>query len=280
MAEIRKVPILAKNDFERMTVVLPVIGAWPAGNIAYFCSTGQSGVKEFDGTYFPTFGAYVNDDVTPLPHLDSSITLSENYFVKVSSLTFSSPSSERMQEWIYLLLRNYYDSKDLLLEFEYDLNKIRYIPDVTVLRRLYKMYKEITLIYRCLSSYFTEIWQVQLSICLSDTLNSGVWLSDLKGFADYVKSISPPYTVTDDTPVTKVSDYDFLAGNGAQCDFTSLREMPMKWYVTRSSHMHDSLYKNLQSVEMSLRIAEKLQSKGGKTRKKYRKRKSKTRHRF
>ena len=282
----KKTHIIAKNDDERMTVVLPVPkhSVWPTENIAYFCSTGKSGVKEFNGTYFPLLGVY-KEDITPLPDKDRSITLVENYFVKVSSITFLKPTADKMQEWIFTLLRNYYESRGMLKEFQYTLNDIRDIMDVKVLKQLDAMYKEIDLIYRCLSSYFTTVWQVHFSVCLSDTFKSGVWLSQLKGFADYIKSMSPQRTpkktrasrskhsfkITDDASLTSDDVYVFLIRNDAQCDFTTLREtMPIEWYATRSSHIHDSLFKNAQSIEMSLRLAERLKHKGGsqKTRKK------------
>ncbi len=267
-------PILAKNDFVRMTVILPATGLWPAENIAYFCSTGKSGVKDFNGTYFPIFGSYI-EGLTPIPDIGSDITLSENYLVKVSSLTFLRPASDKMQEWIYLLLEDYYKSRGIENLFRYSLDDVRYIRDITELRQLDSMYREMNLVYRCLSSYFTDVWQVKLSICLSDTLQTGVWLSQLKEFADYMKSISEPCTIEDDISTTKMSEYDFLTRNNAQCDFTTLHELPIKWYATRSSHMHDSLFKNLQSIEMSLRIAERVKPKGGKSRKKARKNKTK-----
>ena len=285
------VRIIAKNDDERMTVVLPVPAhqLWPAENIAFFCSTGQSGVKAFSDTYFPTFGVYV-DDATPIPDIDRSITLVENYFVKISSVTFLKSTSDKMPEWIYTVLRNYYESKGMTEEFQLTLDETRDIMDVTRLKKLVDMYKEMDLIYRCLSSYFTAAWQVHYSVCLSDTFQSGVWLSELKEFGYYIKLISVPrrspksrshrksdsprrtpkktrsdtFTITDDAPLTSDNIYAFLILNDAQCDFTRLRESnPIEWYKTRTSHMHDSLFKNLQSVEIGLRSATKFVKKGG-----------------
>lgn len=293
------VRIIAKNDDERMTVVLPVPAhrLWPAENIAFFCSTGQSGVKVFSDTYFPTFGVYV-DDTTPIPDIDRSITLVKNYFVKISSVTFLKSTADKMQEWIYTVLRNYYESRGMSEEFQFTLDETRDIMDVTRLKQLVDMYKEMDLIYRCLSSYFTALWQVHYSVCLSDTFQSGVWLSELKEFGDYIKLISVPrshrksdsprrtpkktrsvtFTITDNAPLTSDNIHAFLVLNGAQCDFTRLRESnPIEWYKTRTSHMHDSLFKNLQSVEMGLRIAAKVVKKGG-TRKN-KKRKTMTKYR-
>jgi hypothetical protein len=295
--------ILAKNDDERLTVILPVPkhSVWPTENIAYFCSTGKSRVEAFSGTYFPMFGVYVNED-TPIPDIDRSITLVENYFVKTSSIAFVKPTSDKMQEWIFVVLRDYYKSRGMSKEFQYELNDLRDIMDVKRLKQLLDMYQEIDLIFRCLSSYFTAIWQVHFSVCLSDTFQTGVWLSELKKFADFIKSISlahptkspktrsashspgknarspkrtpkkmrksrsvDRFTITDDQPLTSDNVYDFLIRNNAQCDFTRLREtIVIEWYKTRSSHMHDSLYKNLQSVEMYLKGAERAASiKGG-----------------
>lgn len=255
--------IIAKNDDERMTVILPVPThqLWPAENIAYFCSTGQSGVKAFNGTYFPTFGVYV-DDTTPIPDIDRSITLVENYFVKTSSVSFLKSTSDKMPEWIFVLLGQYYESKGMMEEFQFELKDLRDIMDVKQLKKLLAMYKEIDLIYRCLSGYFTAIWQVHFSVCLSDTFKSGVWLSELKEFADYIKLISvarrspksrsssprPPkrtpkarsntFKITDNAPLTSDNVYAFLIRNEAQCDFTRLRESnPIEWYKTRSSHI-------------------------------------------
>ena len=132
-------------------------------------------------------------------------------------------------------------------------------------------------IYRCLSSYFTDIWQVFLSICLSDTFHTGVWLTQLKDFSDYMKRLSgDTYTITDTTAVTSMDEYTFLTRNHAQCDFTTLRALPVRWYkVNNTSYMYDSLYKNLQSVETDVRGAERadkfLEKKGGKSRKRKRK---------
>ena len=198
MAAKQETRILAKNDDVRMMVVLavPEGSVWPAENIAYFCSTGQSGERAFEGTYFPTFGVYV-DDTTPIPEIDESITLSKNYVVKTSSLSFLSPKSEMIQDWIFTILPEYYKTRGMSELFAKRLNEIRDIHDITVLRQVDAMYKESYLIYRCLSSYFTDIWQVRLSICLSDTLGTGVWLGPLKDFAEYVKSLSEPCAIED-----------------------------------------------------------------------------------
>jgi len=263
--------IISKNNSERITVVLPVPthALWPSKNIAFFCSTGQSGVKEFEGTYFPTFGVYV-DDRTPIPDIDASITLSKNYFVKTSSITFLKPKLAEMQEWIFTLLRNYYENEGKLDLFQLSLNDVRDIKGAKKLRELVEMYKEMNLIYRCLSSYFSDIWQVFLSIGLSDTLHTGVWLSQLNGFATYMKKLSgDTYTISDKKTFTSVDVYTFLKRNDAQCDFTTLRKAnPDRWYkVNHTSYMYDALYKNLQAVEISVRGAEKADevkaSKGG-----------------
>lgn len=269
--------ILAKNNSERITIVLPVpthaTPIWPTRNIAFFCSTGQSGVAEFEGTYFPMLGVYV-DDRTPIPYIDGSITLTKNYFVKTSSITFLKPTSSQMQEWIFTLLKNYYESENKLDLFQLSLNDVRDIRDAKLLKQLADMYNEMYLIYKCLSSYFTDIWQVYLSICLSDTLHSGLWLSQLKRFAGYMKSLSgDSYTISDDTEFSSVDVYTFLTRNHAQCDFTTLRETlpPIRWYeVNKTSYMYDSLYKNLQSVEISVRSAERRGGKKSRKKRKYR----------
>jgi hypothetical protein len=273
-AELR---IIAKNDDERMTVILPVPHghAWPAGNIAYFCSTGQSGVTSFDGTYFPTFGVYVDDATTPIPDKEESITLVKNYFVKTSSISFLSPKSDMIQEWIFTILSQYYSIRGMSELFTMTLARVRDIHDLTRLRQMDDMYKESYLIYKCLSSYFTDIWQVRLSICLSDTFGTGVWLGPLKDFAEYVKSLSEPCAI-EDARVTSDDVYSFLTGNHAQCDFRRLGELPVKWISSRSTHMHDTLFKNAQLIEMSLMAAERA-LKGGTRKSKKRK---KTRNRF
>ena len=274
--------IIEKNNSERRTVILPVPHGrvWPAGNIAYFCSTGQSGEGSFEGTYFPTFGVYVDDTTTPIPDKDESIKLVENYFVKTSSISFLSPKSAMIQDWIFTILPQYYARREMSELFAYSLAVVRDINDLTLLRKMDAMYKESYLIYKCLSSYFTDIWQVRLSICLSDTFKTGVWLGPLKDFADYLKNILEPCTIEDGAQLTTDNVHTFLTRNNAQCDFTTLGEPPVKWIDTKSTHMHDTLFKNGQLIEMNLGVAERVARKGGKSRKKSKRRKSMTRYRF
>jgi len=222
--------IIEKNDSDRRTVVLPVrsLFSWPTENIAFFCSTGQSGVESFNGTYFPMLGVYVDDRTTPLPDgmIDSSITLVRNYFVKTSSISFLAPKVSEMQEWIFTLLKDYCEDQVKLGLFQLSLNDIRgKTRTETETRKLYTMYTHLDLIFRCLSSYFTDIHQVFLSISLSDTFQSGVWLSHLKSFADYMKRISgSSYEIIDKKGITSDDKHFFLTRNSAQCDFTTLRE--------------------------------------------------------
>jgi len=291
--------IIEKNNTDRMTIVLPVrrLFSWPTENIAFFCSTGQSGVKEFDGTYFPTLGVYVDDRTTPIPAgtIDSSITLVRNYFVKTSSISFLKPKAVyELQEWIFLLLKDYCESEGKLHMFQMSLNDVRRDHDETVTRELHKMYKELDLIFKCLSSYFTDVRQVFLSIGLSDTFQSGVWLSSLKGFADYMKSLSGnSYQIIDKTGIASDATFDFLGRNSAQCDFITLREtLPLNrlYQLKTTNYMYDVLYKNFQALdtivagydrvvrldaEKAKREAEKAaEAKGGKSRKRKSRRKS------
>ena len=259
--------ILEKNNTDRMTVVLPVHKfSWPTENIAFFCSTGQSGVKEFDGTYFPTLGVYVDDRTTPMPAgtIHSSITLVRNYFVKTSSISFLRHKEVyEMQEWIFLLLKDYCESQGKLDMFQMSLNDVRGKPRTeTETRQLTAMYKELDLIYKCLSPYFTDIGQVFLSISLSDTFGSGVWLSQLKGFADYMKSISgKAYEIRDTKGISSDDTLRFLTRNSAQCDFTTLRETlspPRLYKVNTSTYMYDVLYRNYRSLEIEVNALDRV----------------------
>ena len=259
--------IIEKNDSDRITVVLPVrsLFSWPTENIAFFCSTGQSGVESFNGTYFPMLGVYVDDRTTPLPDgmIDSSIKLVRNYFVKTSSISFLAPKVSEMQEWIFTLLKEYCESEVKLDLFQLSLNDIRGKTRTEIeTRKLYVMYTELDLIFRCLSSYFTDRNQVFLSISLSDTFKSGVWLSDLKGFADYMKRISgKSYEIIDKKVITSDDKYAFLTRNSAQCEFTRLHETlpPTRLYkVNSSSYMYDVLYRNRRSLEIEVNALDRL----------------------
>jgi hypothetical protein len=167
----------------------------------------------------------------------------------------------------------------------------------TETRQLSAMYTELDLIFRCLSSYFTDIHQVFLSISLSDTFESGVWLSPLKDFADYMKKISGySYEIRDKKGITSDDIYDFLTRNSAQCDFTTLRETPTRLYKVNSlSYMYDVLYKNRRSLEIEINaynkvasikaerekkaaeLAESTSPEGGKSRKSYKRKSRKSR---
>lgn len=260
--------IIEKNKTDRMTVVLPVRRSfsWPTENIAFFCSTGQSGIKEFEDTYFPTVGVYVDERTTPIPDgmIDSTITLVRNYFVKLSSITFLKPKQVvELQEWIFVLLKNYCESQGKLDLFQMSLNDVRgKTRTETETRQLSAMYQELDLIFKCLSHYFTDINQVFLSISLSDTFGSGAWLSQLKRFADYMKSISGnAYEIRDTKGISSDETYVFLTRNSAQCDFTTLRETlpPNRLYkVNTSSYIYDVLYRNYRSLEIEVNALDRV----------------------
>jgi hypothetical protein len=257
---IEEVKVVSSAMYDRQIVIVERKGDWPTHNIAFFKSTGESNGKFkgiFANTFFPMLGCFVDKNLTPIdPRIDKSVTLSENYIVKLGG-TFPiifKGDIKNIPNWIEPILSKYINYR-LGHELHISLQPIDIfqITDVDQLKMLKEIYSELFIIYTCLSTYFSSIWQVQLSIALSNTTQNGVWIKSLSIFATF---LGTPYII----PVfgniqNEESFLEYLQSNHAQCD---LKQLSTDISIIKPSReLDDGLTRNEQLIDQQLRIYEK-----------------------
>jgi hypothetical protein len=167
-----------------------------------------------------------------------------------------------------------------------DINKISNIEQLEILKLIYA---ELFVIYTCLSYYFSDIWQVYLSIALSNITHKGIWQFQLSKFAKYLAS---PYYIITLPPLTDDHKkfYEYLTTENSQCNL--LKFHVNHTIISTPDILYQSLARNEQLIDHQLRIFDKQNERaldqqdpnpkksrrGGKSKKKRKiKRKSKSR---
>ena len=250
--------IIAHCIHDREIVILPK-GRWYAINIAFFKTTGTSNVKfaKYENTWFPMLGCFLSPTQTPIDNIGDSVKLSTNYLVKLGG-TFPKlfkGNPKLMPEWIFAILYDY------VSEFDLDI-QIAEINDIQLLEHLKDKYAELFLIYECLSFYFTDIWQLHLSIALSQLFETGIWIKpELSNFVKYIKTPFVIHTVPSQIieldRTDNLSLFNFLRKFKAQCKFDKLSPLPFISYSDKMLHkqyekLHNAIFLNEQRVDQKL----------------------------
>jgi hypothetical protein len=261
--------VISTGQFERDIVIIHAIENWPAKNIAFFKSTGESNSPEFKvfaDTFFPMMGCFVNHDDTPIIKQDSSLRLTENYIVKLGG-TFPSVRGTilHIPNWMIADLVEYVKTKPYP-----SIDEIDEIDDPDQLQLLLSYSDDLKTIFTCLSTYFTSIWQVKTSIALSLGSNTGVWTTPK--FHDFSMFLIEKYKITEISELAfKPKDeslYNYLKSNSAQCELNL-------WYKVKLFYRTPILYELLvlypNHIHNKLHSINKRQKRGGKSKRKRKK---------
>lgn len=272
------------SDF-RDVVVLPVPGKrWFAPRIGFFKSTASSNGSSFShlrNTYLPTLGVLdaSGEGVPGLEPLDGEgdIIIKTGLFKGIFECkpppgTGGQPP---IPAWINELLTDYcsYQYPELITRDFYRpiVDKEDYDKSDGLFDSLQEMYQ----LFDLCRHYFSDVWQIAMSIALSEHFGTGVWVEDgndarkLFHFRDFIKS-KFNYTVEgykgafDQRPLR-----GFLTDQNAQSDFSFVREGPLpKVDISLPKHF---LFtgRSVHSLSVPLRVylQQHPQPKGGTRRK-------------
>ena len=268
------------SDF-RDVVVLPVPGKrWYAPRIGFFKSTASSNGASFShlrDTYLPTLGVLdaSGEGVPGLEKLsgEGDIIIKTGLF---KSIFACKPIPSTMAQppipiWINELLTEYCS-----LNYPKLVTRDFYRPivdksDYDETEQLFDPLQEMYQLFDLCMYYFSDVWQISMSIALSEHFGKGVWVEDGNDarkffrFRDFIKK-KFNYTVTgykgefDQIPLRA-----FLHQQGAQSDF---RFDPLPGVVTNESIYFLFSGKSVQALGVPLRTFKSLNAsfKSGGTR--------------
>lgn len=282
------------NSDSRDVVVLPVPDKkWYADNIAFFKSTASSNGASFihlKDTYLPTLGVLdaSGEGVAGLETLEGSGDIIMKTGLFKSIFACKPPQSSRLSVmtqppipiWINKLLTEYSSiyHPELMVRDFYRLivDKDDYDKTEEMMDSLQEMYQLFDL---CMY-YFSDVWQIAMSIGLSEFTGKGVWVEDgnvkasrepARKFIEFAKFINKKfeYTITGYKGVFgEIPLRDFLQQQRAQSDFSF---EPLPGVVTSQSIYALFTGKSVQALGVPLRTFKSLNpsefKKGGTRRK-------------
>ena len=249
------------NADSRVMAVLsvPQGKTWYADRIAFFQSSATSNGPAFRhliNTYLPALGIANNEDHVPnMEKLDSDrdVIIKTGLFKRIfcgkRELVMG---QETMPEWIYDLIREYCSIYyPLLLTRNFRriiIDRADYDESFALLGPFEEIYKLVDL---C-KYYFSDTWQIALSIGLSRFYECGVWVGDGK-FTQFASFIDEKFVYTINgykaVPLTKINDRDFLISRRAQSRF-EFAELPI---VTLTDPLLSLFTGRIQALEIPLR---------------------------
>ena len=286
-------------DFGRKIIVLPLPsrGVWfDNTKIAFFKSTGTSneGFEFLEGTYFPTLGIINKSDTRrgTIPFIDEikgdgTVAVKTNFFKTL----FTGKKSQEITNtpvWLYDLITEYCQERYPTL-FDIDYGEFRVDEsNVEMASEKEQQLIEIEHLYRILKSYFTADWQVSQSIGLSRFMGEGIWIGEMRHFAEFMDTkikftlsgYRGPEVEGEDNTAKAIK---FLQDNDAQSELQFTQEdalensltTPLEYYVFSGVSTN-----RLQQDMRAFRNAARFKRKGGTKRhsKRRSKRSVKTRH--
>lgn len=282
------------NSYIRDVVVLPLRGKlWYASNIAFFKSTASSNGASFihlKDTYLPTLGVLdaSGEGVPGLEPLEGSGDIIMKTGLFKSIFACKPPQSARssiMEQppipvWINELLTEYcslYYPQLMVRDFyRLIVDKKDYDETEKIMDSLQEMYQLFDL---CMY-YFSDVWQIAMSIGLSKFTGKGVWVEDgnvnalrepARKFIDFAEFINTKfdYTINGYKGVFgQIPLREFLQQQRAQSDFSF---EPLPGVVAKQSSYALFTGKSVQALGVPLRTFKSLNpfefKKGGTRRK-------------
>jgi hypothetical protein len=265
---------------------------WYAPRIAFFQSSATSNGplnRYRKNTFFPTLGISNSEEM--VPNMESA-TVENDFFVKTGLfkgiLTIENfNSNRRIPQWMDELLTEYCNTVyPGLLDLDYDNVYVDNPKDLERFTSFLEASIEIPLLLELCNAYFSDVWQIAMSIGLSRFYGNGLWVEDgdsddidgerillrkFKKFADFIDT-KCVYAIEGGAVFVPVDDREFLTRHNAQCDFSTVEQLPV---VTLEKTKYN-VFAGISTTRLTMAIRS-YRPRGGKTRRK-RRRLFKTRH--
>lgn len=270
----------------RFTVVLPVPHGkrWEADRIAFFQSSATSNGAAFRhlrNTFLPTLGVANNGEcIKNMDKVegDDDVIVKTGLFKSIfCGKTEPVLGQETIPEWIYLLITEYCSIHyPTLLTRDYTriiVNREDYDESNTLLLQFEEIYKIVHLLIH----YFSDVWQIAMSIGLSRMYGCGVWVADGEHdvvgatsvyaikFINFANFIDEKFLYTilgdRDVPVPSIPDRVFLSSRGAQSAFHCT---PLPTVTVRGSLLYLFTGRS-HALEIAIRSFKSINRLGGKS---------------
>ena len=282
---------LTPEDCNADTRVMAVLSVprgkrWYADRIAFFQSSATSNGPAFrhlKNTYLPTLGVANNEDHVPnMEKLDSDgdVIIKTGLFKRIfCGKTEVVMGQETIPEWIYVLLTDYcsiYYPHLLTRNFRrIIIDREDYDESLALLGPFEEIYK----LFDLCKFYFSDVWQLAMSIGLSRFYECGVWVDDgdydvvngkqvyIKKFTQFASFIDEKFLYTingyKDVPehFTRINDRHFIMSRGAQSRFDFVA-LPI---VTLTEPLLSLFTGRMHSLEIPLRSFKSINRFGGKS---------------
>ena len=209
------------NLSDRLVVVLPV--PWlDMDSIAFFQSTGTSNksLSHLADTFLPTLGISTGEEPDIMEKMKAGDFIKTGLFKTLfRGKGFVSFNVFEVPHWVKILLMEYCDITypgltqiDFSTEIQTDQQNEQFTSFLESSKEIYELFD--LCIY-----YFTDVWQIAISIALSKLKGEGVFIRRFKTFADFIDT-KIIYKITDtiDSPQQIPMD-KFLKAKHAQTRF-------------------------------------------------------------
>ena len=209
------------NLSDRLVVVLPV--PWlDMQSIAFFQSTGTSNnsLGHLADTFLPTLGISTGEDPDIMEKMKAGDFIKTGLFKTLfRGNGFKKFNEFEVPSWVKILLIEYCNSTypgltsiDYSAEIRTDEENERFTSFLESCKEIYELFD--LCIY-----YFTDVWQIAISIALSKLKKEGVFINRFKRFADFIDT-KIIYKITDHSDTLQQIPMDeFLKAKHAHTHF-------------------------------------------------------------
>ena len=256
------------NLSDRLVVVLPL--PWlDMKSIAFFQSTGTSNksLPHLADTFLPTLGISTGEDPDIMEKMKAGDFIKTGLFKPLfRGKGFRALNQFEMPSWVKILLIEYCNitypgltTIDYTAEISTDEDNVRFTSFLESSKEIFELFD--LCIY-----YFTDVWQIAISIALSKLNDQGVFINRFKKFADFIdKKII--YTITDHSDTLQQIPMDvFLKAKHAHTHF-KLEGVPLEIVEKNEANLFSGKSYGILEVKLRTYAVLKRFSKGGTRRK-------------
>ena len=251
------------NLSDRLVVVLPV--PWlDMQSIAFFQSTGTSNksLTHLANTFLPTLGISTGEEPDIMEKMKAGDFIKTGLFKTLfRGKGFRALNQFEMPSWVKILLIEYCNTYPGLTEI--DDAEIRTDEDNERFTSLLESCKEIYELFDLCIYYFTDVWQIAISIALSKLKKEGVFINRFKRFADFIDT-KIIYKITDHSDTLQQIPMDeFLKAKHAHTHF-KLEGVPLEIVENNDANLFSG--KSYGKLDVKIRtyaVLKRFKPKGG-----------------
>lgn len=257
------------NLSDRLVVVLPV--PWlDMQSIAFFQSTGTSNksLGHLANTFLPTLGISTGEEPDIMEKMKAGDFIKTGLFKTLfRGNGFRVLNQFEAPSWVKILLIEYCNitypgltSIDYSAEIRTDEENERFTSFLESCKEIYELFD--LCIY-----YFTDVWQIAISIALSKLKGQGVFINRFKSFADFIDT-KMIYKITDNSDTLQQIPMDeFLKSKNAHTHF-KLEGVPLQIVEKNESNLFSGKSYGILEVKLrSYATFKRFKPKGGTRRK-------------